>query len=81
MLYLVAIIFPPAALLFAGKVGHAVLNLIYVIVCVCLMIFGIGFLLYIGAIVHAIVVIAGKSADKRTDRIVQAMQQGQQPRR
>lgn len=82
MLYIFAVIFPPLGLLLAGRVGAAVLN--FIIVCISiplLFVFGLGLLTYIGAIVHACVVIAGKSADRRTERIVAAVQQGQPHRR
>lgn len=82
MLYVLAVIFPPLGLLCAGRVGAAILNLIIVIISVPLIFFfGLGFLTYIAAIVHACVVIAGGAADKRTDRIVRAMQTQQQPPR
>lgn len=81
MLYVVALIFPPLALLLAGKLGHAILNLIMVCISIPLMLIGIGFLIHLAPLLHAFVVIAGSNADKRTSRIVAAVQQGQQPRR
>jgi len=73
MLYVIAIIFPPLALLMANRLGHAILNFVMVCVSIPLMIIGVGFLIHVLPVVHACVVIGGKNADKRTDRIVQAM--------
>ncbi|MGG4218831.1 YqaE/Pmp3 family membrane protein [Paenibacillus jamilae] len=65
MRYLLAIILPPLAVLFCGKPGQALLNLI-----LCL--FG-----WLPGIIHAIVVVNNHKADKRTDRLIEAIQQGQ----
>ena len=58
MLYLLAILLPPIAVLIAGKPFQAVLN---VLLCICLLVPGI---------IHAIFVVNNYYADKRTDRIV-----------
>ena len=64
MMYVVAIFLPPLAVLLCGKPFQALFNL-----CLC------GFF-WIPAVVHAFVVIGGQNADRRTDRIVDAIRQG-----
>ena len=61
MLYLLAVVLPPVAVLIAGKPFQALLN---VLLC---------FLLVIPGIVHAIMVVHNHYADKRTNRIVDAV--------
>lgn len=53
MLYLLAIICPPVAVLLAGKPIQALLNLL------------LTFLVWIPGVIHAILVINEKKADKR----------------
>ena len=65
MMYLLAIVLPPVAVLLCGKPGQAILNLV-----LCL-------LFYVPGMIHAIVVVANEKAEKRTDRIVEAIQSGQ----
>ncbi len=60
MLYLLAILLPPVAVLMCGKPGQAVLNLI--LTC-CL---------WIPGAIHACLVVSSYHADKRTDRIVRS---------
>jgi hypothetical protein len=74
MLYVIAIFLPPLALLLAGKLGHALLSLLLVCISIPLMFVGIGFLIHLAPVIHAFVVIGGRNADKRTDRIVRAVQ-------
>ena len=64
MLYLVAVIFPPLAVLLCGKPVQAVLNVF------------LSLLFYIPGLIHAIAVVADHNANNRTDKIVRAMQQG-----
>jgi len=73
MLYVIAIIFPPLALLLAGKIGHAILNLIMVCISIPLMLIGVGFIIHLAPLIHAIVVIAGRNADKRNQKLIDAM--------
>lgn len=61
MLYLLAVVLPPVAVLIAGKPFQALLN---VLLC---------FLFIIPGIVHAIMVVHNHYADKRTNRIVDAV--------
>ncbi|MFE0508133.1 YqaE/Pmp3 family membrane protein [Peribacillus butanolivorans] len=53
MLYLIAILFPPLAVLLAGKPIQTVLNLILTLFC------------YVPGLIHAILVVHDKKADKR----------------
>jgi uncharacterized membrane protein YqaE (UPF0057 family) len=53
ILYLIAIIFPPLAVLLAGKPIQAVLNLVLTL------------FFYIPGLIHAILVVHDKKADKR----------------
>ncbi|WP_434169661.1 YqaE/Pmp3 family membrane protein [Peribacillus frigoritolerans] len=53
MLYLIAIFFPPLAVLLAGKPVQAVLNLVLTL------------FFYVPGLIHAILVVHDKKADKR----------------
>ncbi|UYZ01593.1 YqaE/Pmp3 family membrane protein [Peribacillus frigoritolerans] len=53
MLYLIAILFPPLAVLLAGKPIQAVLNLVLTL------------FFYVPRLIHAILVVHDKKADKR----------------
>lgn len=69
MLYLLAILVPPLAVLFCGKPFQALLNLV-------LWLLGI-----IPGIIHALFVVSSHHADKRNQRIVNEMRrQGQYQR-
>ncbi|MCY4652816.1 MAG: YqaE/Pmp3 family membrane protein [Dehalococcoidia bacterium] len=61
MLYLLAIILPPVAVLIAGKPFQALINV------------GLCILLIIPGIIHALLVVHNHYADKRANRIVDAM--------
>tara|TARA_B100000614_G_scaffold209715_1_gene192648 strand:+ start:133 stop:336 length:204 start_codon:yes stop_codon:yes gene_type:complete len=63
MLYLLAIVLPPVAVLLCGKPVQAVLN---VLLTIC----GI-----IPGIVHALFVVSNSKADQRTNRMIAAIQQ------
>ena len=60
MLYLVAILLPPVAVLLAGKPFQALFNLLLTI------------LLYVPGLIHALLVVHNYYADKRTARIIKA---------
>jgi uncharacterized membrane protein YqaE (UPF0057 family) len=64
MLYLVAIILPPLAVLLCGKPFQAILNVFLTL------------LFWIPGMIHAILVVNGHYADKRADRIIHAVQHG-----
>jgi uncharacterized membrane protein YqaE (UPF0057 family) len=61
MLYLLAIIFPPAAVFLCGKPMQALLN---VVLTLCF---------WVPGIIHALFVVSSRHADKRTDRMIEAM--------
>lgn len=60
MLYLVAVILPPLAVLLAGKPFQALLSI------------PLTLLLYVPGIVHALFVVHNHYADQRTDRLIRA---------
>lgn len=66
MLYLLAIVFPPAAVFLCGKPVQAFLNLLLTL------------LGWVPGIIHAILVVNSRNADKRNDKLIKAMQQNQQ---
>lgn len=66
MLYLLAIVFPPAAVFLCGKPVQALLNLLLTL------------LGWVPGIIHAILVVNSRNADKRNDKLIKAMQQNQQ---
>jgi uncharacterized membrane protein YqaE (UPF0057 family) len=61
VLYLVAIILPPVAVLLCGKPFQAILNVILTL------------LFWIPGVVHAVFVVHNHYADKRTNRVLRAM--------
>jgi uncharacterized membrane protein YqaE (UPF0057 family) len=61
MLYLLAIVLPPVAVLICGKPIQALINL------------GLTLLFWIPGVIHAMLVVSSRNADKRTTRIVDAM--------
>ena len=60
MLYLLAILCPPLAVLFCGKPIQALLNLVLTL------------FFYVPGLIHAILVVGEYKADKRTDRLIEA---------
>ena len=63
MLYILAIFFPPLAVLLVGKPFQAIVN------------FFLCFLVWIPAVIHAILVVRDHKADKRMERQVKLMKQ------
>ena len=61
MRYLLAIILPPIAVLICGKPIQALLNLVLTI------------LLWIPGMIHALFVVNGYHADRRTDKVIEAI--------
>ena len=61
MLYLLAILVPPLAVLVVGKPFQALINL------------GLTILLWVPGMIHALFVVNNYYADKRTARIVKAL--------
>ena len=64
MLYLVAILCPPLAVLLCGKPFQALLNIV------------LSLLMYFPGMLHALLVVNNYYADKRTERMVREMQRG-----
>jgi uncharacterized membrane protein YqaE (UPF0057 family) len=65
VLYLVAVIVPPLAVLLAGKPFQAILNLVLLFVTV-----------YVGALIHALFVVHNHYADKRQERFLRDLNRG-----
>ena len=65
MLYLVAVILPPLAVLLAGKPFQALLSI------------PLTLLFYVPGIVHALFVVHNHYADQRTDRLIRATRDAQ----
>jgi uncharacterized membrane protein YqaE (UPF0057 family) len=61
VLYLIAILFPPLAVLLCGKPFQALLNVVLTL------------LMYFPGAIHAILVVHNHYQDKRTDRVIEAM--------
>jgi len=61
VLYLLSILFPPAAVLIAGKPFQALINVLLTL------------LVWIPGVIHAFMVSANYYADKRTERLAEAM--------
>jgi uncharacterized membrane protein YqaE (UPF0057 family) len=66
--YLLAIILPPIAVLLCGKPVQAILNLLLTI------------LFWIPGVVHALFVAHSHLADKRTDRLLEAVEKSRKNR-
>ncbi len=60
MLYLLAVLFPPLAVLLCGKPLQALLNFVLLFVTV-----------YFGSLIHALFVVHNHYADQRQDRLTQ----------
>ncbi|MDH5528082.1 MAG: YqaE/Pmp3 family membrane protein [Nitrospirota bacterium] len=69
MLYLVAILLPPLAVLLVGKPFQAILNLLLTL------------LFWLPGVVHAILLVNSYHADQRTERIVEAISKRDRPGR
>lgn len=61
MLYLLAILLPPLAVLMAGKPFQAILNILLTLA------------FWVPGVIHAMFVVHNHYADKRTDRLVKEM--------
>jgi uncharacterized membrane protein YqaE (UPF0057 family) len=66
MLYLVAILVPPLAVLLCGKPFQALLNILLTL------------LIYFPGMIHAILVVNNYYADQRTKKIVKALEREKQ---
>ena len=65
MLYLVAILLPPLAVLICGKPFQVLLNVLLTLT------------IYVPGLVHALLVVHNYYQDKRTNRIVKAIEKGE----
>ena len=65
MMYLVALLLPPVAVLLCGKPVQAVLNLVLTV------------LGWLPGVIHAILVVNSREADKRNERLIEAMGRNQ----
>ncbi|MCB1648282.1 MAG: YqaE/Pmp3 family membrane protein [Pseudomonadales bacterium] len=63
MRYIIAIFLPPLAVFLCGKPLQALLNILLTL------------LFWVPGVIHALLVVHGHLADKRTDRIVKAIQE------
>ena len=63
MRYIIAIFLPPLAVFLCGKPLQALLNILLTL------------LFWVPGVIHALLVVNGHLADKRTDRIVKAIQE------
>jgi len=61
MLYLLAIVLPPVAVLLCGRPFLALLNLVFTLLC------------WVPGIVHAILVVGDHNADLRAERITREL--------
>jgi uncharacterized membrane protein YqaE (UPF0057 family) len=66
VLYLVAILLPPVAVLLCGKPFQAVLNVFLTL------------MIYFPGLIHALLVVHNYYQDKRTGRIIEAIKGGQE---
>ena len=75
MIYLLAIICPPLALLLKGKIFQAIFNGIFWLISIAMFVisFGALSLLWIVAVIWAIIVVKGANDDERTQQIVDAI--------
>jgi len=75
MIYLLAIIVPPLALLIKGKVFQAIFNAVLWIIGIVFVIMG-GWILWGITVIHAVIVVHGAQSDARTQKIVDAIKSG-----
>lgn len=75
MLYLLACLLPPLALLLAVKPFHAIISLVLYILAWFGLFFMLvpGILLWMVAVLHAVLVINASRADKRAQKIIKAL--------
>jgi hypothetical protein len=79
MIYLVALILPPLALLLYGKIFQAIFNLILYVFAWVVFIFSLflggspGFVIWLICALHAIFAINAAKKDRRTEAMINAM--------
>jgi hypothetical protein len=75
MRYLVSFVVPPLGILMCKRWGHAIVNLIFWLASFPLLFFmGIGVVVWLLCIAHALAVCRMSSVDKRLNRLVGAIQ-------
>ena len=72
MIYLLAILIPPLALLIQGKIFQALFNAFFWVIGLFFLLF-FGWILWGLTVLHAVVVINGVRSDARTQKIVDAI--------
>lgn len=75
MLYILAILLPPVAILFTGKIFQAIFNAVIAAIGIILFVVSLGALgaIYIIAIIHAIIAVHDYRSTKRDERLVKSM--------
>jgi heme/copper-type cytochrome/quinol oxidase subunit 2 len=69
MLYLIAIILPPLALLLAGKPFQAIISAIVWVLALIFTIFGLGFFMWVVLAVWAVLVVRDRNTRKMMEEI------------
>ncbi|WP_181040165.1 YqaE/Pmp3 family membrane protein [Paremcibacter congregatus] len=72
MIYVLAVLIPPLALLLQGKIFQALFNAVFWVVGLVFLLF-FGWILWGLTVLHAVIVINGARADARTQKIVDAI--------
>lgn len=72
MIYVLALLIPPLALLLQGKIFQAVINAVFWILGLIFILF-FGWILWGLTVLHAVIVINGARAEARTQKIVDAI--------
>ncbi len=75
MIYILAVIIPPLALLMQGKIFQAIINAVFWILGLIFLLIG-GFILWGITVLHAIIVINSARSDANTQKIVDAINAG-----
>ncbi|EAQ32602.1 MULTISPECIES: YqaE/Pmp3 family membrane protein [Idiomarina] len=75
MRYILAVLIPPLAVLTTGRIFQFLFNVILTALGIVLFVFSFGALglVYILAIIHAILVVRSYNQDKRDERLVRAV--------
>ncbi len=69
MLYLIAIILPPLALLLAGKPFQAIMSAVIWVLALIFTIFGLGFFMWVVLAVWAVLVVRDRNTRKMMEEI------------
>jgi len=80
MRYVFAFFIPPVAIAMCGRWGHFTFNLIFWFISLFfILFFGLGLIGCLLCTIHALAICKMASLDRRVDRMVAAIQQGQSP--